>query len=174
MIDFTNIDYLQTGNLKQIRAFEILTQNKILLNLAEFDPILAGTIPINIDIENSDLDIVCFWTNKTDFTAKLKSVFGNESEFKIIEITIDNQESIVANFRIEEFEIEIFGQNIPSKNQNGYKHMVIEYKILQQKGDEFRLAIINLKRNGCKTEPAFAFLLDLKGNPYSELLEYQF
>lgn len=173
MTDFTNIEYLKNGNQRQVRAFEVLTQNKILSNLSEFDPILVGTIPINIDIENSDLDIICYWKNKTEFIDKLNSVFRQENEFTIIEILLDNKESIVVNFRIQGFEIEIFGQNIPVKNQNGYKHMIIEHEILEAKDENFRLEIIKLKQNGYKTEPAFAFLLGLKGDPYAELLEYK-
>ncbi|MCC9063393.1 DUF4269 domain-containing protein [Flavobacterium piscisymbiosum] len=173
MIDFCTIEYLKKGNQKQIRAFEILTQNKILSNLAEFEPILVGTIPIDIDIENSDLDIICYWKNKTDFTAKLNLLFGKQTKFNIRETVIDNKESVIANFRIDDFEIEVFGQNIPTKNQNGYKHMIIEYQILQSKGENFRLEIIRLKQNGYKTEPAFAFLLGLKGDPYIELLDYK-
>jgi hypothetical protein len=173
MIEFTNIEYLKNGNQKQIQAFDVLTQNRILLNLTEFDPILVGTIPINIDIENSDLDIICYWKNKKDFTEKLNSLFGKENKFTIRESIIDNEESIIANFIIDNFEIEIFGQNIPTKNQNGYKHILIEHEILQSKGEFFRLEIIKLKQNGYKTEPAFAFLLGLKGNPYLELLVYK-
>lgn len=78
MIDFSTIEYLKNGNQKQIKAFEVLSQNNILTNLTEFDPILVGTIPINIDIETSDLDIECYWKNKTDFTAKLKSFLKNK------------------------------------------------------------------------------------------------
>ncbi|KQB40365.1 DUF4269 domain-containing protein [Flavobacterium aquidurense] len=173
MTDFTNINYLKNGNQKQIQAFDVLTQNKILFNLSQFDPIFVGTIPINIDIENSDLDIICYWKNKTYFIEKLNSLFGKENEFTIRETLIDDKESIIVNFKINGFEIEIFGQNIPTKDQNGYKHMLIEYEILQSKGDFFRLEIIKLKQNGYKTEPAFAFLLGLKGNPYLELLEYK-
>jgi len=173
MTDFSNIEYLKSGNQKQQEAFEILTQNKILSKLAEFDPILVGTIPINIDIENSDLDIICYWKNKIDFTEKLNSVFGKENEFTIREAIINDKESIIANFKINDFEIEVFGQNTPTKNQNGYKHMIIEHEILQSKGENFRLEIIKLKQNGYKTEPAFAFLLGLKGDPYIELLDYK-
>ena len=173
MTDFSNIEYLKSGNQKQQEAFEILTQNKILSKLAEFDPILVGTIPINIDIENSDLDIICHWKNKIDFTEKLNSVFGKENEFTIREAIINDKESIIANFKINDFEIEVFGQNTPTKNQNGYKHMIIEHEILQSKGENFRLEIIKLKQNGYKTEPAFAFLLGLKGDPYVELLDYK-
>ena len=173
MTDFTNIEYLRNGNKRQIHAFEVLTQNKILLNLSEFEPILVGTIPINIDIENSDLDIICYWNDKTNFIEKLKAIFENQSEFRIRETLIENEETVVANFKIDDFEIEVFGQNIPTSNQNGYKHMIIEHQILKIKGENFRLEIIKLKQNGYKTEPTFAYLLGLNGNPYSKLLEYK-
>lgn len=173
MIDFTNIEYLKNGNSRQIEAYKSLTKNKVLETLSEFDPILAGTIPINIDIENSDLDIICYWQNKTEFITKITSAFENKTDFKIWEANIDEHESVIANFKIEGFEIEIFGQNVPTQNQNGYKHMIIEHKILQSKDENFRLEIIKLKQNGCKTEPAFGKLLGLKNNPYKELLDYQ-
>lgn len=173
MVDFSNIEYLKFGNQKQILAYEILTRNTILLNITEFEPILVGTIPINIAIENSDLDIICYWKNKTDFKTKIQSVFGKEKEFKIRETKIDNQETVVANFKIDPFEIEIFGQNIPTKNQNGYKHMIIEDQILTSKDENFRLEIIKLKQKGYKTEPAFGLLLGLKNDPYLELLNYK-
>jgi hypothetical protein len=73
MTDFRNIEYLKFGNQKQILTYDILTRNTILLNITEFEPILVGTIPINIAIENSDLDIICYWKNKTDFKTKIDS-----------------------------------------------------------------------------------------------------
>lgn len=173
MVDFTTIEYLKTGNQKQILAYDILTKNKVLSNIAEFEPVLVGTIPINIDIENSDLDIICYWTNKTNFKTKIQSFFGKEKGFRIRATQIDNQETVIANFIIDGFEIEIFGQNIPTKNQNGYKHMIIEYEILASKGENFRLEIIKLKQKGFKTEPAFGLLLGLKNDPYLELLSYK-
>ncbi|MCV2486459.1 DUF4269 domain-containing protein [Flavobacterium sp. SH_e] len=173
MIDFKNISYLKTGNPKQQFAFELLTKNKILENLTVFNPILVGTIPINIDIENSDLDIICCFENKLDFIERIKQLFEKENHFAIREIAINNQESVVANFITEGFEVEIFGQNIPTELQNGYKHMVIEDKILHSRDENFRLEIIKLKKSGLKTEPAFGLLLGLNGNVYEELLNYK-
>ena len=132
-----------------------------------------GTIPIDIAIENSDLDIICYWKNKTDFIEKINFFFEKEARFTIREIFINDRDSVVANFKIENFEIEVFGQNIPTKDQNGYRHMLIENEILQSKGNDFRLEIIKLKQNGYKTEPAFAHLLGLKGDPYATLLDYK-
>lgn len=173
MINFKNISYLKTGNLRQQAAFHMLTKHGVLDNLAEFDPILVGTIPINIDIENSDLDIVCYWKNKSDFIQKIKSQFEKESNFTIQEIVIDNQESVLANFFIDAFEIEIFGQNIPTELQNGYRHMLVEHQILSSKDENFRLEVIKLKERGVKTEPAFGLLLGLNGNVYQELLDFK-
>lgn len=173
MIDFSSITYLKSGNPKQILAYKILTENKILEVLSNFDPILVGTIPISIDIENSDLDIICFWKSKVEFVSKICLLFEDKTEFKIKETFIDNQESVIANFLIDGLEIEIFGQNIPTKEQNGYKHMIIEHQILEVRGEIFRQEIIKLKQMGYKTEPAFGELLGLKGNPYLELLDYK-
>lgn len=172
-MDFFNISYLKTGNDKQIKAFEVLTKNNILSGISEFNPILVGTIPINIDIEDSDLDVICYWQNKQDFIERLELNFRNEEQFTIREIIIDNVETVIANFITGDFEIEIFGQNIPVENQNGYRHMIIEHEILKAKGEDFRLEIIKLKQNCYKTEPAFAKLLGLNGNPYLQLLEYK-
>jgi hypothetical protein len=173
MINFKDISYLKNGNSKQQAAFQVLTKHKVLEKLVEFDPILVGTIPINIAIENSDLDIVCYWKDKSYFMEKSIYLFEKENRFSISEIVIDNQKSIVVNFFIDGFEIEIFGQNTPTELQNGYRHMVIEHQILRSRDENFRLDIIKLKDSGIKTEPAFGLLLGLKGNVYQELLDYK-
>lgn len=85
MINFLNISYLQFGNEKQKTAYQILTDNKILEKLAPYQPVLVGTIPINIDIESSDLDIICYIKDKTTFTKLLTNHFQNEKGFRITE-----------------------------------------------------------------------------------------
>jgi hypothetical protein len=170
---FENIDYLKDRNEIQRRAYKTLTKYKILKSLKEFDPILVGTIPINIDIENSDLDIICYFKNKTYFEKLLVEKFGDSANFKIWENTKLNPHSIVASFILEEFEIELFGQNIPTRQQNGYRHMIIENRLIKEGGENFRQRIIHLKQEGYKTEPAFCIELGLKGNPYEALLEFE-
>jgi GTP-dependent phosphoenolpyruvate carboxykinase len=49
--------------------------------------------------------------------------------------------------------------------------MVVEYKLLKRLGEPARETIIELKKSGYKTEPAFAKLLHIPGDPYEELLE---
>lgn len=172
MVDFGNVSYLTNGNERQKQAYDVLAKHSIFDILTEFEPVLTGTIPIEIDIPTSDLDICCYWINSDEFYSLVKKSFHQHKDFSITETLINDLKTIIATFKVEGFEIEIFGQNIPSKNQNAFKHMVIEHQILLEKGEEFRQVIIDLKMNGYKTEPAFAKLLGLTGNPYDAILKY--
>ena len=172
-IDFKKIDYLRAGNEKQKRAYKVLTKNRIMDLLKEFDPILVGTIPINIDLEQSDLYIICYFENKDRLEKLLTKEFGDAEKFKTWENTTHTIPAIIANFYLDGFEIEIFGQNIPTEEQMGYRHMLVEYKLLEERGETFRQRIRELKAEGYKTEPAFAFELGLEGDSYDALLELE-
>lgn len=172
-INFEKLDYLKDGNPKQQQVYHLLTRHKVLERLKDFSPLLVGTIPINIDIDDSDLDIICCFKNKSYFEQHLKEVFGDCTDFKLWENTKLASPAVVASFRIQGFLLEVFGQTIPTKQQNAYRHMLVEHKLLLQKGEGFRQNIIDLKRQGYKTEPAFALQLGLKGNPFEALLELE-
>ena len=171
-MDFRNIEYLKEGNDLQKEVFWLLDKNAIFQKLKDFDPILTGTYPLQINTKSSDLDIICYWKNKDEFEKLLVREFGKEDQFSVKRKKINSQLSIIATFEIDSFQFEIFGQNIPSEEQYSFRHMLIEYNLLKRYGDEFRNKIIALKERGYKTEPAFAKLLNIKGDPYIELLKY--
>lgn len=173
MHQFNAIDYLKTGSATQQKAYDVLVSNAIIKKLQQYGPVLAGTIPLNIDIEGSDLDILCCFDNANEFAAILRTHFSGYSRYKLKQTEFNGVFSIIANFYADGFDVEIFGQPIPVEQQNGYRHMIVEYNILNEKGEEFRREIIRLKQEGMKTEPAFAKLLGLEGDPYMALLEYK-
>ncbi|GGF06345.1 DUF4269 domain-containing protein [Flavobacterium limi] len=172
-MNFDNIEYLKHGTDRQRQAYFILNNIQILSKLKSFDPILVGTIPLSIDIESSDLDIICCFSDNHQFQKTIIDNFANEDHFKIREQHNINGIAIVANFFISDFEIEVFGQTIPSKQQFGYRHLVVEYNLLNNNDERFRQQIIELKHQGHKTESAFASVLGLTGDPYIELLRYE-
>jgi len=174
MTDFTNIDYLKTGDFTQQMAYKALTENQILHYLQNFDPLLVGTVPLAIAIENSDLDIICHWKAKEEFIAAIQLHFGNFNRFFLKEFEVKGMPTVLANFHTADFEIEIFGQNIPSRQQLGYRHMTVENALLLDRGEDFKSRIIALKKQGYKTEPAFAKLLAIEGDPYQGLLDYEY
>jgi hypothetical protein len=168
---FDTLDYLKGGNHRQCRAYTVLTKY-VFPYLKKYKPVLAGTIPLGIDIEKSDLDVLCCVTSTNAFVTDIQVNFSSYEGFEVRQRELDSVPTVIANFFCEGFEIEIFGQNIPVHQQNGYRHMIIEDAILQMEGETFREKIIRLKKQGIKTEPAFAQLLGLEGDPYNALLEY--
>jgi len=173
-MDFQKIDYLKSGTEKQKRVYKALTCHSVISKLIEFDPILVGTIPINVDTDKSDLDIICHWKDKDDFISTLSSSFKHEKDFNLSEKVKNGNEVVVAKFTIDEFPVEVYGQSTPTTEQNGYRHMIVEYKILQEKGEDFRIQVVELKKQGYKTEPAFAKLLGLENDPFQEILNFRF
>ncbi|MTI70570.1 MAG: DUF4269 domain-containing protein [Firmicutes bacterium] len=165
-----NVSCLINGNDKQKRAYNTLKKIKVFDILRKFNPILVGTIPINIDIENSDLDIICEVHDFGEFRVILSNHFKEMKDFKINFDEKEGNKNLVANFVYDEFIIEIFGQPLPTEKQNGYRHMIIEERLLKLGGEGFRREIMKLKKEGIKTEPAFTRCLNIEGNPYIKLL----
>ena len=168
---FNSLTYLSTGNTRQKAAYDLLLKYDLFGILQSFDPILTGTIPINIDIENSDLDVICCFSNKANFRNRVNLAFSDFEGFKLTDTIINQQETIVANFIVDGWPVEVFGQYILTRQQNAYRHMVVEYLLLEHYGESFWQQVIELKKQGYKTEPAFAKLLGLNGDPYLELLK---
>jgi hypothetical protein len=170
-IKFLNIDYLYQGTEKQRQAALVMDDLRLFAHLAPYDPILVGTIPIGIDIPGSDLDIACRVTDFAAFEQTIHEVFGHLPDLSVDSRNVNGMDRIVVRFRYKGWMFEIFGQPVPTKQQNGYRHMVVEYRLLQLIGEAGRERIIELKQAGIKTEPAFAELLGIPGDPYAALLD---
>jgi hypothetical protein len=171
--NWEDISYLLNGSDKQRKTYDTLGKIEIFEILRKFNPILVGTIPIDIDIENSDLDIICEVYDFYEFEEILSNHF---KDIKGFNITLDNREgtkNIVVSFVYDQFIIEVFGQPLPTKKQNGYRHMIMEERLLKLGGEDFKREIIKLKKEGIKTEPAFTKYLKIGGNPYIELLKLE-
>ncbi|MBA9088553.1 hypothetical protein FHR92_005070 [Fontibacillus solani] len=169
--EWKNIEYLKSGTPTQMEVYQLLKKYKLLEILQDYSPILVGTVPIGIHIQSSDLDIICEVGNYEEFEKVMETHFKHLADFSFIRRVVEGIERVKINFTIEGWPIEIFGQNKPTHEQNGFVHMIIEDRMLKLFGKQFKEQIINLKREGLKTEPAFANLLQLEGDPYLTLLE---
>lgn len=172
MIDFKNIDYLSSGNELQKQLYHSIVSHQLIPLLQEFDPIVVGTIPIDIAITGSDVDILLYAENLDALAQYLETTFGKYPFFHTEQSKQRDLKSLNSSFALDKFIIEIFAQPIPTDQQMGYLHMVKEYQILLKQSPHFKEEIIRLKREGMKTEPAFAHLLGLEGDPYLALLNY--
>lgn len=167
IINFSDMSYLENGNEMQQQAYSIISKISILHTLRQYTPIVVGTIPIGIDIPDSDLDIICHVSDFRSFQNLIRYHFKKNSNFQD---KIDNSHYL-AFFSIDGLTIEIYAENETTTNQYAYLHMLIEDRLLKLLGSTFRKKIIELKLQGYKTEPAFGKLLGLQ-NAYVELLNF--
>lgn len=170
IVDFADPDYLLRGSVLQQEVYALLRGLRIMEVLAAYHPLLAGTVPLGIQVEGSDLDIICEVHDHVRFTAEARSCFGDMEGFCAITRIVQGIFRTKISFVAGGWPVELFGQPRPTLRQNGYLHMVVEWRILNMLGADFREAVIELKRGGMKTEPAFARLLHLEGDPYEALL----
>ena len=171
--EWKNISYLKKGDSVQRDVYKILLDSRILNILAAFSPVLAGTYPIGIYLPGSDLDIICEYKRPAHFEKVLRESFYHHEAFNFTNKTIRGIESLIARFKVYDYSFEIFGQQQPVEDQFAYRHMLIEHKILLDKGEVFKQKVIALKQKGFSTEEAFAFLLGIEGDPYTELLRLE-
>ncbi|WP_213525179.1 DUF4269 domain-containing protein [Paenibacillus sp. J31TS4] len=171
--DFTTIDYLKEGGARQREAYDELTRLGLMEALASHKPLLAGTIPLGIDLLGSDLDILCEVYDFDRFEKEVREFAGGQPAFRCSRRTVNGMPRFVASFQSGVFPVEIFAQPLPTTSQNGYRHLVVEHRLLLRMGDAGRRTVRRLKAAGRKTEPAFAELLGLEGDPYARLLELE-
>ncbi len=170
MRDWFDINYLRDGNPRHRAAWETLTELGIFDHLAPFTPALTGTVPIGLDVANSDLDIICAAQELDRFEQGVVALYAHHPGFGCKGRMWQGHPSVVVNFDTPLFPIEIFAQDRPVTQQNAFRHMLIEERLLRLGGDTARTAILALRRSGMKTEPAFAVHFGLTGDPYIELL----
>ncbi|MFZ6011501.1 MAG: DUF4269 domain-containing protein [Bacteroidota bacterium] len=172
---FESISYLKVGTPLQRKTYDVLCQSGILSALAPYNPVLAGTLPLDLFIPGqSDLDILCEVSSSLqEFSEFLIQEFSSRDAFSIRQKHIKGKVSVIACFNLGQFAVEIFGQATPVCQQAAFRHMITEYKLLQKHGEAFKEQILKLKKQGIKTEPAFALVLGLHGDAYDVLLNLE-
>ena len=173
MPDFFDLSYLANGSPVQRQGLEVIHQVHVTEILSDYQPVLAGTLPLDLFIEGSDLDILCYSKDLNELDLLWSKEFGEYDDFEIHFHQSSSIPSLVAGFMFREFKFELFAQSVPTGEQVAYRHMVNEYLILENLGDHFKKEIIRLKRQGIKTEEAFARLLNLPGDPFEAMLHYK-
>lgn len=171
-MNFRSPEYLLKGNQDQREVYFLLERHQVLKKLKGHDPILTGTFPLQLNIASSDLDIICSWKHQAAFRELLEREFSSFNNFRIKEKEIRGEVCLIAKFELEAYLVEVFGQDKPCEDQMAYRHMLAEYRLLQENGEELRKRVLELKRQGYKTEPAFAKALGIPGDPYLEILKF--
>lgn len=169
-MDAEDIAWLARGTPRQRETHRILRELDLFAILGRYRPALAGTIPLGVDVEGSDLDILCEVYDPAGFEGLVADRFGGRDGFRIRASAFDGLPTVVANFT-SGLPVELFGQPRPAREQAAYRHLAAEARLLTLGGEPARRAIRALKRAGVATEPAFARAFGLRGDPYRVLAD---
>lgn len=166
---FLSLAYLREGTPRQRAAAAALAKLGVFETLASFGPLLAGTIPLDVDLPASDLDVLCEAYDLDAFIAAAWAGFSHHDGFACHRAEHQGLPAAVVRFRAEGFAFELFGQPLPAAQQQAFLHLLAEARLLHAGSSEDRAAIRALKQEGLKTEPAFGERFALPGDPYLSL-----
>ena len=168
---FAGLEYLRLGGERQRAAWEVLGGRGMFHALQLYEPVLAGTIPLGIDVQGSDLDVVCRYSESEGtegFMDNMRLLFGGEKDFSVQQR--QGTDIVLCRFEKGGFPVEIYASRDEPLSSTAFRHLVVEHRILLLAPEDFKNEVIRLKNNGVKTEPAFARLLGLEGDPYDAVL----
>ena len=176
--DLYSIEYLKDGSERQRRAYAVLKELGLIEKISlwtggeiEMGPhlTLAGSVPIDVAVENSDLDIIVCAPDLKVMGEIFRRELGSFHGFRQERGIVLGVATLMTHFEFGGEVFEIFTQNVPIPRQNAVVHMLVEERLLLLGGDGFRDKVMALRRAGVKTEPAFGEVLGLE-EPYRDLL----
>lgn len=163
---FQKTEYLSVGTPKQQAIGILLYETKLLERLLDLQPLLAGTFPLALEIENSDIDLLCHYRDETERQGLVSLLQKMEQN---IEWQFTDQ-YFTARWNFKGWPIELYASTVPTADQAAFRHLLIEAWLLEKHGHKLKATVLHLKEQGLKTEPAFAQVLSLPGDPYAALL----
>ncbi|MFD2204814.1 DUF4269 domain-containing protein [Kiloniella antarctica] len=160
-------------NLVRPNYLEVIDDLDLNIVLKTINHTLIGTPPLMIDVANSDIDIACYAQSPKKLYGHFSKHYGSSKNYRAHFLDSSPCITLIISFEFSDWEIEFFIQNQPLHKQNGVRHFNIEKRLLAILGEPFKKAVIALKNQNIKTEPAFAHLLNIKGDPYVNLLKLE-
>jgi hypothetical protein len=139
----------------------------LLRELGPFQATLVGTFPLGLQGPGSDFDIICCRDDLGRFEAVLAGAAGGgRLESRRLPLV---PEASVTSLQCQDVPVEVFCQPLSVHRQHAFRHMIVEGRLLSL-SDALRARVIELRRTGLKTEPAFARALGLAGDPHAAVL----
>ncbi len=142
----------------------------VLRSLAEFQPHIAGTPPLGLETDASDIDILCQATDFSSFVIHVWSLYADKEAFRLWQWASDGR-PLIASFSAHGWVFEIFASNHPVEMQTGWRHYDVERRLLSLGGVPLKNRVLELRSAGMKTEPAFWSALNCSGDSYSGMLK---
>ena len=147
-----------------------MRQLNLLDELAGYDPVVIGTPPLGLDVADSDIDVACSAADLDEFERHVTQRLSLFECFRAERLRVREELTVLVGFRAHDWDFELFCQRLPTAQQWGVRHFSVERRLLELLPG-LRARVRALRREGLKTEPAFAQALGLLGDPYEAVAQ---
>jgi len=173
LLNVHDLSNLETGTPRQQAAYHAIQNSRILDLLQDFSPVLTGLIPLGLEEESTDLDVLVEAYDLDKFLLHAYRSLQQHVPLTIESLILDSVNTLIVTFRFEKVTFNIVAKPMPVHQTTPYRHMLAMSRLLAVGGDQMRKGIRELKAEGLKTEQAFATYLRIEGNPYEVLFEFE-
>jgi hypothetical protein len=136
--------------------------------LAPFKPTLVGTQPLGIHAPDGGVRMICEAEPAVlEHVARL--TLAQRPDFDVRSVA-GVPPAVIVSFTVDGTAFEIFGQAVPTVEQQAFRFMLVEARVLRLANAAFRDDIVVRMRAGAATEAAFAGALGLAGDPGDAIL----
>ncbi|MCG8315213.1 MAG: DUF4269 domain-containing protein [Pseudomonadales bacterium] len=156
-------------NSKIEQAKRAISQSRVKEIFETYSPSIVSTIFVELDTNQSDIDVVCEYQQQSAFASLISSSFQNCDCYSLDVYS----KCVIGRFKVASFLFEIYGAPIPVTQQLAFRHYQIMLRLARLGGNPFKQRVRELKNSGLKTEPAISQLLGLEGDAYSAVLELE-
>ena len=150
-------------------AEKAISHCRVINALEGHSPKIVSTIFVELDTDQSDIDVICEFQESDTFACRLKNKFQIYKDYRLK----THINSVICRFEVSGFIFEIYGAPVPVHKQLAFRHYRVMQRLAKMGGEPFKQRVRKLKRGGLKTEPAISQLLGLKGDPYGAVLQLE-
>jgi hypothetical protein len=139
--------------------------------LADYDPLLTGTLPLGLDLPDTDLDVICQVEDFTAFCTVMRAMYGEYDEFECTTTARGGIPSAACSFRYNRFRVKVVGQPVPTRDQDAYRRTTAAARLLRMAGETALEEVRRLRVAGMQTSLAVSAYFQLEGEPEQALAE---
>ena len=114
---------------KNEKVHSALGKSSVLKNLRKYNPLIAGTFPLDLATSGSDLDILVEVQDHEAFAKESKSYFEQLQDFDVQTKLVDGVNTTIVRFKVDDVPFEIFGQKVSPVKQKAYRHFLVEERL---------------------------------------------
>lgn len=152
------------------KVMSAINELNVLADLKEHQALVAGTFPLGMHTDDSDVDVLLKAQDLDALEVKLKEMYSSNVGYSSEQKEKSGLNSLIVKFQFQGVEFELFAQDHDTPTQVAFKHYQIEEKLLKYMGESFRQEVLDFRKSeGMKTEPAFAKALGEESDPYKFL-----